>query len=284
MQRAVSDPTFGIKNAFILEHYFSYPVHRELDPNAWVPPGPRPVSQGEVSPAASDTTGARTFDELCRISASESAVPAFEVAVGAHAIRLTGCSADERARVKAIIAAVPLWARDYLCTVRQICVTSFDAFRGLNGEVSTATSGVAEPCSGRLLLNRAWLDRATRALPPDASEPSRNEARQKDALQWENTLLHELGHFHDRFLKAQEVPPSLAPESPLGNHGVWYTNYAWWVQDPAEDLAEGYALLAQERLHVLCGGVSQQGAVQEQGALLLRGSLPQQGALLQSSG
>lgn len=251
VETAVSDPVFGVKNAFILERFYGYPVHRDLEPGAWVPPAPVPQTQTSDPRDGSASPAGRTFDQIFDATRTGAPVMALTVAGANATIEVVGCTLEEVERVRTALEAIPSWSREFLGTVRQICVASFDAFLAQDGTVSTGTSGVAEPSSGRLLLNRRWLDRCCRELPTGATAAARASAREKDVRQWENTLLHELGHFHDRYLQRDGLAASVAPESPLGNHGVWYTNYAWWVQDPAEDLAEGYALLGQARLQAI---------------------------------
>lgn len=254
VQHAVADPKFGAKNAFILNHYFGYAVKRDVDPNAFVPPPPIMAPAGTAAAVDAEVAAkARTFGEIFDEARLALQSTKLQVPGTAHCVELIGFNPHEIDLLRHAFEAIPPWARDYLQTVKQICATSFEAFKAPDGSISDKTRGVADAPNGQLLLNRKWLDQDTNALAPDADEAARTLARQSDDGAWLNTLFHELGHFEDRYEKRGEVLPSRAPDSVLGNHGIWYTNYAWLVQDPAEDMAEGYAILAQERLKALHG-------------------------------
>ncbi|MBM3461052.1 MAG: hypothetical protein FJX76_03025 [Armatimonadetes bacterium] len=246
VDEAVLDNKFGAKNAFILSTYFAYPVHRDPDPGAFTPP---PPITGPNGPKVDPSLQARTFKEIF-----DDVVPLAPLQLPgmSEPITVAGASKTEIRRLAEIVEAIPAWSREFLVSVREIRVSDFQAFKAEDGTVSAATSGVAEAETGRLLLNRKWLDANTRTLPAAADDSTRARAAALDLSQWQNTLLHELAHFQDRWLqKDAKEPPSKAQGSPMGNHGVWYTNYAWLSQDPAEDLAEGYAILAQRRLQAL---------------------------------
>ncbi|MHB2018199.1 MAG: hypothetical protein ACYCW6_14715 [Candidatus Xenobia bacterium] len=216
---ALSDPEFGGKHHYILRELWGYDLPPAPAPAEWAPDPP--LSQPPGPPLPDDGT-ARSFSQVLSAAGQARSV---KLEGMERSVMLYDAGGDEVQRIERALSAVPAHARDFLELLSVVAVADIPRFRHVDGRIETRLFGIVDYPHGQMLLNRLELDADWR---------------------WLNTICHELGHFHDNWLEK----PSSRPGSPMGR-GAWFTTYAWHTQDPAEDLAEGYALLCQKRLTAL---------------------------------
>jgi len=182
-----------------------------------------------------------------------------------ESMEICGATDIEKQRILDALDKIPESARASLPTIGRFYVEEAQYYQRPDGSQAEGILGVALSDYNEIFLNRTNLSTEQLTFEMGALQYTKSPERlaeyhdrlqsiqEGETVAWEDTIWHEVGHIHDKYLGFDGKFLSEMPGSPFGKE-PWASNYAKETGKPYEDFAETYTKVLRLQQSSLSAG------------------------------